>query len=208
MVAFQFDTYCPVDNAGALQTINEQLALQGIPPLKFDYGANPNIYVVHTQAKPANASDPSSSAMLYYCGMAKRWWEDSCYNARYVCSAPGPMFYFLVGQPATIIWVNAINSSGLNWIESSCYDPESSDHDCTTTTKPEERGSCSYFSPTDYQSEQRGIFRVRQTAVPISPHIHGLEIRPTFDGNPLSWFAPDGSHGSAFHSIHKDSAYY
>jgi hypothetical protein len=208
VIAFQFDTYCPVNTASALAAINGQLAAQGLPPLDFDYKINPDIYVVHTQARPANASDPFSPAMLYYCGWAKRWWEGSCSNARYVCSAPGPMFYFAVKQEATIIWVNAINATGLNWIESSCYNSSSADHDCTTTTKPAERGSCSYFSPTDYQSDQLGTFRVRQTAVPISPHIHGLEVRPTFDGNPLSWFAPDGSHGSGFHSLHKDVRYF
>jgi hypothetical protein len=36
--------------------------------------------------------------------------------------------------------------------------------------------------------------------VPISPHIHGLEIRPIFDGNPLSWFTSSGSVGIGFNS--------
>ena len=203
VVAFQFDTYCPIDSLSDLAAINKELASTGLPPLDFDFTVNPNIFVVHTQARPSNVSDPDSPAMLYYCGMAKRWWEGNCNNARYVCSAPGPMFYFNRKKEATIIWVNAINSTNLNWTKSSCYDDSSSDHDCTATARPASRGSCTYFSPTDYRSEEKEYFRVEQTAVPISPHIHGLEIRPTFDGNPLSWFAPDGSRGSAFQSLHE-----
>ena len=26
----------------------------------------------------------------------------------------------------------------------------------------------------------------------VSPHIHGLSVRPAFDGNPLSWFGKSG----------------
>lgn len=96
VVAFAFDTYCPVDSPHALSLINAQLAAQGLPPLDFDYRLNPNIYVVYAQARPSNASDPSSPAMLYYCGLAKRWWEANCGSARFVCSFPGPMFYFNV----------------------------------------------------------------------------------------------------------------
>ena len=31
-----------------------------------------------------------------------------------------------------------------------------------------------------------------------STHIHGLEVRPAFDGNPLSWFSSNGEIGSGY----------
>lgn len=36
---------------------------------------------------------------------------------------------------------------------------------------------------------------ITATNWPTSTHIHGLEIRPTFDGNPLSWVANSGLKG-------------
>jgi hypothetical protein len=98
VVAFQFETYCPIDSSSKLALINEQLALQGVPPLDFDYHVNPNIYVVNAQSRPSDPSNPNSSVLLYYCGLAKKWWDASCSNARFICSIPGPMFYFPVKQ--------------------------------------------------------------------------------------------------------------
>ena len=37
--------------------------------------------------------------------------------------------------------------------------------------------------------------------MPINPHIHGLSIRPVFDGNPLSWFSNNGDKGVGFESL-------
>lgn len=42
---------------------------------------------------------------------------------------------------------------------------------------------------------------------PTAPHIHGAEVRPTFDGNPLSWIANDGSRGVGVFSF-TDTCYY
>lgn len=35
-------------------------------------------------------------------------------------------------------------------------------------------------------------------AFPISPHIHGLEVEPYFDGNPLSWWDNLGHQGAGY----------
>lgn len=37
--------------------------------------------------------------------------------------------------------------------------------------------------------------------------MHGAEVRPTFDGNPLSWIANDGSRGVGAFSL-SDKCYY
>jgi hypothetical protein len=42
---------------------------------------------------------------------------------------------------------------------------------------------------------------VNKQQVPTSPHIHGLETRPIFDGNPLSWFNNVGDKGVGFISL-------
>jgi spore coat protein A, manganese oxidase len=41
----------------------------------------------------------------------------------------------------------------------------------------------------------------------MSIHLHGLEVRPTFDGNPLSWLGVDGRVGVGFNSL-LNSEYY
>jgi hypothetical protein len=37
VVAFAFDTYCPINSLSKLVALNEQLVIQGVPPLDFDY---------------------------------------------------------------------------------------------------------------------------------------------------------------------------
>ena len=39
-----------------------------------------------------------------------------------------------------------------------------------------------------------------QSPIPIIPHLHGGEVQSTFDGNPDSWFTPDGIHGTAYNT--------
>jgi len=60
---------------------------------------------------------------------------------------------------------------------------------------------CSYYSPTNYQGRRVNKHRIDDRAVPISPHIHGLEQRPSFDGNPLAWFNTEGDKGPGFNSL-------
>ncbi len=48
---------------------------------------------------------------------------------------------------------------------------------------------------------------IANTAWPASTHVHGAEVRPTFDGNPLSWFDNVGNRGVGAFSL-SDSCYY
>ncbi len=116
------------------------------------------------------------------------------------------MFYFPVGQEADIIFVNDINTKVVNWTETDCYASDSDDRFCTVTTKEIDEG-CSYNLPTDYSIAKTGKHRLDADAVPISPHIHGLETRPTFDGNPLGWYNTNGERGPAFNTLYNDSYY-
>lgn len=35
---------------------------------------------------------------------------------------------------------------------------------------------------------------------PNSPHIHGLEVEPYYDGNPLGWWDNQGNQGAGFYT--------
>ena len=37
--------------------------------------------------------------------------------------------------------------------------------------------------------------------IPVSTHVHGMEIRPALDGNPLAWMGRKGEVGTAFQSL-------
>lgn len=109
------------------------------------------------------------------------------------------------------MWINNITSDGITWTESDCYNPDSSDMDCMIDAKisnydmPQTEG-CTFNQPTNYSFSSRKV-RVNKTQVPISPHIHGLEARPSFDGNPLSWFNNVGDRGVGYFSLN-DSQYF
>jgi hypothetical protein len=55
---------------------------------------NRNFYVMIAKAQPLNSSANDSAGGLYYCGLARKWWENDCNNAELVCSIPGPVFRF------------------------------------------------------------------------------------------------------------------
>jgi len=68
------------------------------------------------KSKSTNDKISTADAGLYYCGLARSWSGD-CNNAEFICSSPGPMFYLPVGKSVNIIWINGINSNGLNWVQ-------------------------------------------------------------------------------------------
>jgi hypothetical protein len=90
------------------------------------------------KAFPTDAAKSADSPVLLgYCGSARLWNETDCRNSKLVCTIPGPMFYLPVGQQIDIIWVNAINGTGLNWSEAdgNCYDPNSTASHCSLEAK-------------------------------------------------------------------------
>lgn len=173
LVFFQFDVYCPIDSDSRLAKINELLGLTD-QTLYINFKKNKNVYVVIAKTQPTNASDPQSPSGLFYCGLARKWWENNCNSAKIVCSIPGPLFKFEVKEEATIIYVNDIQPETVNWVQDACYDPENSlDATCTVTQK-ETSDKCTYYQPTDYVLQNTLRHRINQSSVPISPHIHGL----------------------------------
>lgn len=59
--------------------------------------------------------------------------------------------------------------------------------------------SCSYYDPTDLgnNTNYKNI-RVGTQTHPTSPHVHGMSVRPIYDGNPLSWFNNAGDKGIGY----------
>lgn len=51
-------------------------------------------------------------------------------------------------------------------------------------------------------------YQLDWNSVPTSTHVHGLEVRPSFDGHPLSWFTSDGAKGVGFLSLGLNDDYY
>lgn len=98
--------------------------------------------------------------------------------------------------------------------DSSCYVINDQPH-CIIKNKAQGTENCTYLDPTNqipYHDVQNAEiyfadYNITPKRVPIDVHIHGLEVRPTFDGNPLSWLGVDGSVGPGFQSM-LNSVYY
>ncbi len=64
-----------------------------------------------------------------------------------------------------------------------------------------------YTDPTEHISNDTNSVRITPKTWPTSTHVHGAEVRPTFDGNPLSWIDNSGNRGVGAFSLN-DTCYY
>ena len=62
-----------------------------------------------------------------------------------------------------------------------------------------------YLDPTESgeEDQERKITIDAENSI-VSTHVHGIEVRPAFDGNPLSWFSNKGDRGVGFLSFEMD----
>lgn len=57
----------------------------------------------------------------------------------------------------------------------------------------------SYLDPTILPPEDHyKNFTINNISTPISPYVHGLFVRPTSNGGPLSWFTSRGQVGLGY----------
>lgn len=63
-----------------------------------------------------------------------------------------------------------------------------------------------YADPTN-QTHLASSVQILPSNWPTSTHVHGAQVRPTFDGNPLSWFSNNGTRGTGAFSLN-DTCYY
>ena len=88
------------------------------------------------------------------------------------------------------------------FMSNQCYDADPSipTSVCNKTAKTCAWENLTYLDHSDHGTPRFAdhyIFSGRTTHS-ISPHIHGLDVRPLFDGNPTAWFGNDGSRGIGF----------
>ena len=71
------------------------------------------------------------------------------------------------------------------------------------------RELCTYENPTNQIPTDTYTKNYSLTIknIPMVAHVHGLEVRPTFDGNPTSWIGQQGALGLGFQSL-SDTEYY
>jgi hypothetical protein len=112
------------------------------------------------------------------------------------CSSPGPLFDIPTREFIDIIWVNEFDPSILPPPSAggSClphdYIPDTLDADqinyCTLMSKINR--SQTFIDPTNFTlSTPLDHMKISPNNWPMTTHLHGAEIRPTFDGNPISW---------------------
>lgn len=84
-----------------------------------------------------------------------------------------------------------------------------SDHSCKIENKAPGQRDCTYLDPSNpnYNTAQTSTISINLTMIPMTSHIHGLEVRPTFDGNPLSYVTSNGNVGLGYQSLGDDRYY-
>uniref|UniRef100_A0A1J3CGV6 Spore coat protein A n=1 Tax=Noccaea caerulescens TaxID=107243 RepID=A0A1J3CGV6_NOCCA len=118
------------------------------------------------------------------------------------------MFDIPARESIDIVWVNNLNQYSVPNTAGSCMDPTADQTYCSLMSKINKTQT--YSDPTNLtMSSPLDMMRIGTTAWPLTTHLHGAEIRPTFDGNPLSWVDnnPNGSVGVASFSLNEDCYY-
>jgi hypothetical protein len=122
------------------------------------------------------------------------------------------MFYVPKNRKIDVAWVYDINPAEGVTLDSNlpfdnCYFPHSNHTHCTVNKKEQGQRYCTYMDPTNlsYPASPPSQLTVSLKNIPVTAHVHGLETRPTFDGNPLSYMAKGGNVGLGFQSLLDDS---
>ncbi len=120
------------------------------------------------------------------------------------------MFIVPVNQTINVIWINSINGEYLNWTETdkNCYGDNREEAKCNVLAKTHQNNAdCTFYSPTAPMTSGVKNVSISSKAIPISPHIHGLQNRPSFDGGPFSWFNNAGDKGPGYFSMSTNNYY-
>lgn len=123
------------------------------------------------------------------------------------------MFFVNKNRKIDVAWVYDIQpANGVtlknDFIFDNCYFPHAahSSH-CIIQTKAAGQRQCTYQDPTNFSfpTSETSQLTVNLSTIPVSVHVHGLETRPVFDGNPLSYMTRDGNIGLGYQSLYDDS---
>lgn len=93
---------------------------------------------------------------------------------------------------------------------SSCYEIYANESDrpqfCTLMSKLPTYKHFAYEDPTTRPPNNHyKNFTINNLSTPISPYVHGLSVRPTFNGCPLSWFTSKGEVGVGYSTAEKEN---
>lgn len=84
-----------------------------------------------------------------------------------------------------VIWINALNGSDIiNKDENDCLKNANPSYNCILMAKANRLRT--YNDPTSEMKDMIPM-SISYNNWPNTVHLHGAEVRPTFDGNPLSW---------------------
>jgi hypothetical protein len=136
----------------------------------------------------AESTLKNGNLVLQYCGRL-RTFNQYCNQSIYGCTS-GPMFDIEARKAIDVIWINNINSSNQLSVEkakNTCMDPTFEPHKNYCSLKCKTRSTMTFNEPTIHPDTNTSSMRISYTTWPISTHVHGAEVRPAFDGNPLSW---------------------
>jgi hypothetical protein len=155
--------------------------------------------------------------LIRYCGLTRKW-NETCDSGKleYVCSTPGPIFDLEIQEEIYVFWVNNITHLDAKAATfptyeqmklNACYNGSYSTRPerCIQKTKPSSWQDCQYYDPTNLGNAPTGEYNIDVEHWPTTTHVHGLEVRPTFDGSPLSWFSHEAK-GVGFFSA--EDAYF
>lgn len=72
---------------------------------------------------------------------------------------------------------------------------DSNDTRCALDSKIDPLKTTTHTDPTNHIHGSFKSIPITSKNWPTSTHVHGAEVRPTFDGNPLSWIDNQGNKG-------------
>lgn len=103
------------------------------------------------------------------------------------------MFDIPTRDPVDIVWINSLNSDYVPDVSTSCLNSTFAATNipyCTLMAKINRTQT--FLDPTKNDINSKTAYKhmkITNITWPMVTHLHGAQIRPTFDGNPLSWIA-------------------
>jgi hypothetical protein len=219
---YKFQVYCPINKISyPLQSevqlvdqfkdsVNELrlLAAQMLATRASDVDQ----YIIYYQMRTIEESTHLSK--LFFCSFVTVWDKPDCATAVPACTVPGPLFYVQRHRPIEVAFVYDIRNKGGQVFALSytpCMSPTGYNIPyCRLMQKKQGFETCTYQSPTNMipNNTYEHVFQMSLNNIPVVTHVHGMEVRPSLDGNPLAWLGPAGEVGVAYQSLLFGESYF
>jgi spore coat protein A len=116
----------------------------------------------------------------------------------YIRNSPSATFEATRDVPIIVNWQNAITGPHMFAVDPTLHWANPNGIPMGSLTAPFPLfppgfdGTATPLNPNAYDA---------QSNVPLIPHLHGGEVKSTFDGNPDAWFTANGDQGSAYNTL-------